>query len=69
MANGIETEEREGGTESGDVGSEKLFSLHVVDLLALLFSLYEVHLKNKIYWGHPSSLVVFHLKRLCGTTR
>ena len=41
MANGSKTEEREGGTESGDVGSEKLFSLHVpsgvVDLFALLF--------------------------------
>ena len=37
MANRSETEEREGGTESGDVGSEKLFSLHVVDLFALLF--------------------------------
>ena len=36
-ANGSETEEREGGTESGDVGSGKLFSLHVEDLFALLF--------------------------------
>ena len=37
------------------------FSLHVVRLFALLFSLHEVHLKNNIWWGHPSSLVVLHL--------
>ena len=37
MANGSETGEREGGTESSDVGSGGLFSLHVVDLPALLF--------------------------------
>ena len=37
MAIDSETEEREGGTESGDVGSGKPFSLHVVGLFALLF--------------------------------